>query len=161
MESDNSGSAYMTLMIEKTTLIQEKPDSSSLVFETLSCAVIDSGCTKTVVGKNWVEQYAETLGEEERRMMTSTECTTPFKFGDGKKVTSVGKIKIPGMIGTQKIFIDANVVSCDLPLLLSKPLLKKAGAVIDFNGEQIQCVTGNPVPVPVDFFRSGSGQIPT
>ena len=30
--------------------------------------------------------------------------------------------------------------------------------------EYSQCATGNPVPVPVDpvdFFRSGSGQIPT
>ena len=153
MESENSGSAYVTLMVEETTLIQEKPDSSSLVFETLSCAVIDSGCTKTVVGRNWVEQYAETLGEEERRMMTPTEYATPFKFGDGKKVTSVEKIKIPGRIGTQKILIDANVVSCDLPLLLSKPSLKKAGAVIDFtkdtmmfNGEQVkllECKSGH------------------
>ena len=77
----------------------------------------------------------------------------PFKFGDGKKVTSVEKIKIPGMIGTQKILIDAKVVSCDLPLLLSKPSLKKAGAVIDFtkdtmrfNGEQIkllECKSGH------------------
>ena len=68
-------------------------------------------------------------------------------------MTSVENIKIPGMIGTQRILIDANVVSCDLPLLLSKPSLKKAGAVIDFtkdtmrfNGEQIkllECKSGH------------------
>ena len=74
MESENSGSTYVTLMVEETTLIQEKPDSSSLVFETLSCAVIDYGCTKTVVGRNWVEQYAETLGEEESREKSNAVC---------------------------------------------------------------------------------------
>ena len=85
--------------------------------------------------------------------MTSTECATPFKLGMVRKVTSVEKIKIPGMIGTQKILIDAKVVSCDLPLLLSKTSLKKAGAVIEFtkdtmrfNGEQIkllECKSGH------------------
>ena len=30
---------------------------TNLVYESLACAVIDSGCTKTVVGRNWVNHY--------------------------------------------------------------------------------------------------------
>ena len=140
MEAEStSGGAYITLLVEETSFIQEQPDLSSLVFDTLSCAVIDSGCTKTVVGRNWVNQYIETLSEDERKMMSLiSECSTPFKFGDGKSVLSTEKLKIPGRIGKQKILIEANVVSCDIPLLLSKPSLKKAGAIINFTEDTMK-----------------------
>ena len=39
---------------------------------------------------------------------------------------------IPGRIGKHDVLIAANVVENELPLLLSKPSLKKIGAVIDF-----------------------------
>ena len=53
-------------------------------------------------------------------------------------------IKILGRVGSKKILIEANVVKCDIPLLLSKPALKKVGAILnfvedtlEFNGEKI------------------------
>ena len=39
------------------------------------------------------------------------------------------------------------------PQLIEKDL-RRNGVAHD------QCATGNPVPVPVDFFRSGSGPVP-
>lgn len=139
MDAEEPGSAYITLLAAESVLIQDQPVLSSLVFETFSCAVIDSGCTKTVVGRNWINQYTETLNVDEKKLiMASTKCSTPFKFGDGKQVISTEKTRIPGRIGQQKILIEANVVSCDIPLLLSKPSLKKAGAVINFNDDTME-----------------------
>ena len=158
--------AYITLLVCKSVttlcdgstedecLMNSQPDLSSLVYETLACAVIDSGCTKTVVGRNWVNQYVETLNKKEKTIMAAVEqCNTPFRFGDGRETMSKEKIKIPGCIGKHNILIEANVVDCELPLLLSKPSLKKAGAVIDFvndkmlfNGETItllECKSGH------------------
>ena len=157
--------AYITLMVNKCDrplnkessgecLINTQPDLSFLVYETLACAVIDSGCTKTVVGRSWADHYLETLDDKERKIMTSVEaCNIPFRFGDGKEILSKEKIKIPGCIGTHKILFEANVVDCEIPLLLSKASLKKAGAVIDFvndrmefNGESIallECKSGH------------------
>ena len=86
-------------------------------------------------------------------MMAPTSCQTPFKFGDGKSVVSKKLIKIPGRIGSSKILIEANVVECDIPLLLSKPALKKVGAILnfvedtlEFNGEKVplmECKSGH------------------
>ena len=138
-------STYFALF---TTLVTENPSDcivkdlkseelGSLVFESLSCAIIDSGCTKTVVGRSWLNNYCDTLEEGQKKLMSTEKCSVPFRFGDGKQNISKEIVKIPGRIGKQNILIDANVVECELPLLLSKPSLKKAGAVIDFSQDKM------------------------
>ena len=105
MEVDDSLSgAYITLLTTvgdpESVLYQKNSELNSLVFETPSCAVIDSGCTKSVVGENWVSQYIEALEDAEKEiMLLSTSCQTPFEFGDGKSIVSNMLIKIPGRIG--------------------------------------------------------------
>ena len=144
METDgDSETAYMTFMVTDGTsekqecLVNQQPNLRSLVYETLACAVIDSGCTKTVVGKNWVNLYKETLEDHQLKLMTCEPCETPFRFGDGIEVISYVKTKIPGCIGKNKILIEANIVDKDLPLLLSKASLKKAGAMLDFKNDKM------------------------
>ena len=119
-------------------LMSEQPNLGSLVYESLACAVIDSGCTKTVVGKNWVNHYRETLDEKQLKIMVIEKCFTPFRFGDGLEVMSTEKTKIPGRIGKSNVIIEANIVEKDLPLLLSKASLKKAGAVLDFKDDKLR-----------------------
>ncbi len=146
MEVEDFQDAYITLlacksevaMTKEDCLMSGQPDLGSLVYETLACAVIDSACTKTVVGRSWVNHYIETLDEDQKKLMTVEKCSTPFRFGDGKEAISREQIKIPGRIGKNKILIEANVVDCEIPLLLSKPALKKAGAVISFSDDKMQ-----------------------
>ena len=140
METDDT--VCMTFMVigdksEENCLVNRQPSLGSLVFDTLACAVIDSGCTKTVVGRNWITAYKDTLEEEEQKMMTTQRSTTPFRFGDGIEVMSHEKVKIPGCIGKSKVLIEANVVDKDLPLLLSKESMKKAGAILDFKNDRM------------------------
>ena len=52
--------------------------------ETLNCAVLDSGCSKTVCAVAWLECYLETLNNEELEEVTEEESCSSFKFGDGK-----------------------------------------------------------------------------
>ena len=150
MEAEDNahvGSTYLTFMVSEheavgetleDCLVNDQPNLGCLVYETLACAVIDSGCTKTVVGRNWISHYKETLDESQLRLMTSEKCATPFRFGDGLEVMSTEKTKIPGCIGQSKIMIEANIVEKDLPLLLSKASLKKAGAVLDFTNDTLK-----------------------
>ena len=122
-----------------------QPVLGALVFDTLACAVIDSGCTRSVVGRNWLSYYQETLDEQQNNLMKTEKCSTPFRFGDGDEMISSERIKIPGRIGNSNILIEANIVDCELPLLMSKPALKKGGAILDFlndkmifNGESVE-----------------------
>ena len=71
-------------------------------------------------------------------MMVSEPCLTPFRFGDGLEVISTEKTIIPGRIGKTDVRIEANIVEKELPLLLSKASLKRAGAVLDFTNDTMR-----------------------
>lgn len=83
---------------------------SSLVFDSLACAIVDSGCTKTVIGRNWLDLYKERLDKQHLKNMVSEPYVVPFSYGDGVEVISKFKTKIPGQIGSSSILIEANVV---------------------------------------------------
>ena len=84
-------------------------------------ALLDSGCTKTVVGEKYLEVYAEMLGENGKGLLTYSNYYWNFRF----EVVSTQKVKIPAVIGRVKINIDANVVPNSIQLLLSRDSLKK------------------------------------
>ena len=101
--------------------------------ETIGCAVIDSGCSKTVSGKQWVQCYLQQLNTGEKHEMFLNNSSNSFRFGKGSPVLSCGKIKLPAKIGSKNVMIETDVVDVEIPMLLSKESLKMAGAVLDFN----------------------------
>ncbi len=66
----------------------------SFVGETLSCAVLDSGCTQTVCGESWLQCYKDTLSVEELETLVESPSETRFKFGDGKVIKSEKRVVI-------------------------------------------------------------------
>ena len=114
-------------------LMSEIPsDVENLVQETLSCALIDSGCTRSVAGNTWIICYKETLSEEQLELVTEEPCNMPFRFGNGEILVSTTEINIPARVGGNYVMFKVNIVQAELPLLLGKPTLQKAGAVLDF-----------------------------
>ena len=103
--------------------------------ETIGCAVVDSGCSKTVAGSQWVKCFVDSLDESEVKTIITKESNETFKFGQGDSIHSLGKIVIPVQLGKQKVTIESDIVEADIPLLLSKEALKKAGTVLDFNSD--------------------------
>ena len=61
---------------------------------------------------------------------------TKFKFGDGETVGSLKSVIIPAQIGNSEIMIQTDVISSELPLLLSKDAMKKANTKIDFTNDR-------------------------
>lgn len=106
--------------------------------ETLSAAVLDSGCSKTVCGESWLKEYLETLSDNELNHVTESQSNTIFKFGDGNEMRSIKQMKLPARIGDTNINIVTDVVKGDLPLLFSKDAMKKAGTKIDFSKDTIE-----------------------
>ena len=105
------------------------------VGETIGCAVIDSGCSKTVAGNQWISCYLEQLDEENRRKVEKCYSGQTFRFGPGDALTSMGKVKLPAKIGTKNVLIETDIVDADIPLLLSKEALKNAGTLLDFDND--------------------------
>ena len=70
----------------------------TLIGETLSMAVLDSGHTKTVCSKTWLNCYLESLSSEELVNIKRERSETIFKFDNGKICPSIKWIRIPVVI---------------------------------------------------------------
>ena len=121
------------------TLLQADFDESkhmkNLVGESFNSGILDCGAAKTVCGKLWFDCYCESLDAQERTKIIYTPSTNVFKFGDGNKVHSMNQARIPATIGNLDITIVTDIVSSDIPLLLSKDSMKKAGTKLNFQDD--------------------------
>ena len=131
------------------TLIEEC--MTTLVGETLGMAILDSGCTKTVCGDDWLQCLLGTLSSDELNQVTEKESSAIFKFGNGEPVHSTKLVTIPTQIGSQKVRLTTDVIPITLPLLLSRKAMKRANTKIDFASDKIN-MFGNDIDV---CFTSG------
>ena len=144
-----------TETVNITLYLSSQPNlspQSVFVAEAFNTAVIDTACTKTVCGSNWLHQYVESLDDESQKEIICSESKTPFKFGDGKTVYSNQLVKFPARIGSKDCSIEAEVVDCELPLLLSKDSLKRAKTVLDLNNDKVSMFGEK---IDVNFTSSG------
>ena len=109
-----------------------------LMGETLDKAVIDSGCTKSCAGKKWYKSYCESLSKEEVDQMQRQETQSVFRFGDSPPVVASEKVLLPIQIGNINLLLETEIVSSDVPLLLSKETMKKAKAKLNFDKDTIE-----------------------
>ena len=58
-----------------------------------------------------------------------------FKFGDGNKLNSLYKVILPCVIADIEVSIITDVVNSDIPLLLSKDTMKRAGTCLNFEDD--------------------------
>ena len=78
--------------------------------ESLNCALLDSGCSSTVCGKNWLQCYTDTLTDgvdlQEKSSWKS------FRFGPGRSFVSLKQVNITVNIGGMQARILTDVVDC-------------------------------------------------
>ena len=83
--------------LHHTFTLSAKDDNSrlkNLVKDTLGMALLDSGCTKTVVGKDWLSAYESILDDEDQKNIQHS----TFRFGDGARVISTTKVSFPELL---------------------------------------------------------------
>ena len=109
-----------------------------LAKETWDSAVLDSGCTSTVCGEQWIEDFLERLRVKSDQSISRVSSNKVFHFGGGEKLHSKGSLKFPCLIAGQPVTINTDVVESNIPLLLSIKAMKKAGMVWDFKQGTIE-----------------------
>ena len=120
--------------------------NESFVHECLGCAVIDSGCTSTVSGTQWLDSYIASLHDSEKALLKTLPCKKKYRFGDGKEVQSIKKVVLPVMLRTTKVSLSVDVLPVNIPLLLSKESLKRGNANIDFKRNHL-LILGEDIPL--------------
>ena len=82
----------------------------NLIGESLRMAVLDSGCTKSVEGEMWLDKYLQTLSEQDRSQVSERSNDATLQFEDEVEVTLSKSVKFPVVVGSQKFFIEADIV---------------------------------------------------
>ena len=117
---------------------------SSLQVESLGKGLLDSGCSSTVAGRIWYDEYLSTLSEGDRRNVKEAESKSVFRFGDGVETKSLMCASVPVLIGRHKFVVDMEIVPNEIPLLISKSVMKQMGMKLDF-ARDIAIVRGEEV----------------
>ena len=143
-DSKDENSCHLTLFTKEVDLV--------FVMESYGSAVVDTACTRTVCGRNWYDQYFSTLNTEEKSDVVEETSNRTFRFGDGANVVSAKNVTFPVTIGTTKCRINSEIVEADIPLLLSKESLKRAGAVLNLEKDE---ATMFGKTVKLDFTSTG------
>ena len=75
----------------------ERSGRSQNMMDTLGRAILDTACTKTVAGKQWMNEYVKMLGEKERNLIekTARESKSLYRFGDGDEQRGLQEVDIP------------------------------------------------------------------
>ena len=94
--------------------------------------VLDTGCIESVTGNVWANEMIESLHPNTRERVKVEASKRRFKFGGGQTRESLGTFHIPcSLEGVNTVLVVDVVDQHDLPCLLSKKSMKKAGVVID------------------------------
>ena len=100
---------------------------SNLSVEAANCVVLDSACSFTVCGQKWLDYYLASLSEAKRNEVKIESSDREFRFGGGERLMSSGLYSLPATLAGKQVVIEADVVSSDIPLLLSLQGMKRAG----------------------------------
>ena len=91
-----------------------KDSLSEMSMEARNCAVLDSACTSTVCGKEWLNCYLDSLTESDQASVEKEAGTKWFKFGGGEKLHSQGCYTIPAVLAGKDVRIRTDVVDSDI-----------------------------------------------
>ena len=112
-----------------------KEEIYQLGVDARNCAILDSDCSSTVCGQNWMDSYINSLNEVDRKKIKQTTGERTFKFGGGTRLKSRAEYCLPAVIAGKEVTIKTDVVGSDIPLLLSRTAMKRAGVKMDLEND--------------------------
>ena len=140
--SDKEEECHVTLMASN----EPSEGISSLMGEFIGSMVLDSGCSHIVCGIIWLNSFVEILNSGELASVSEGLSDALFRFGDGNRMKSLKYVEFPCILANKAIRIRTDVVDSDIPLLLSKSSMKRAGMIINMNDDTVH-VFGQRLPL--------------
>ena len=135
--SQDNGTYVVHEIVLHQTDLHNSEQLKALVAESWSSGLLDCGASKTVCGDKWLTEYINSLPDSDRPSVTYLPSNNYYRFGDGERILSHKAAKIPAFVGHKHVFIITNIISKDLPLLLSKEFMKRANMVLDFTNDTL------------------------
>ena len=144
-EDDSKRLTFLTKEVQLESAIAHPERAERCTFileETVNKALLDTGASSTVCGKQWLKIYEESLSPEEAIMIKTEPCDTTFRFGDGKKVTSTQLVTLPVQMFGRNFTLETYVVNSEISLLLSRQMMNDFRFVIDMRQKKVYAMGG-------------------
>ena len=116
--------------------------------ESLRAALLDSGATNTVAGKESYNCYISSLSFDEKTKLRLHKETNIYRIGDENLFTVIESLDIPIVLGKQHVIPNRDIVASGISLLLSRKYMRKADITLDFRnynaivfGESVKLIT--------------------
>ena len=131
--------------------------------EFLRAAVLDSGATNTVAGKESYNCYISSLSFDEKTKLGRHKKTNIDRTGDENLFTVIENVDIPIVLGKQHVMPNRDIVASDISLLLSRKYMRKADITLDFRnynaivfGESVNLITtkSGHYTIPVSPYKT-------
>ena len=117
---------------DKPTFLTFVMVSGSLIEESRGMAVLDSGCTATVAGEEWILAFSKRMPEHLHKEIARRDANTYVLFGGGERVRVMYSISSPVYNCGSSCLLNVFIIPGSLPLLLSIASIRKAKMIIDF-----------------------------
>ena len=132
----------LTFLTKEVQLPERAERYTFLLEETVNKALLDTGASSTVCGKQWLKTYEESLSSEEAIKIKTEPCDTTFRFGDGNRVTSTQLVTLPVNMFGRNFTLKTYVVNSKIPLLLSRQMMNDFSFVIDMRQKKVYAMGG-------------------
>ena len=105
--------------------------------------------SKTVAGQKWFDIYLESLSSKLRKeIIGPSPSATVFTFGNQGSLPSLATYTISGHLAGKDVALQVDIVDSDIPLLLSKIIMKSAEVRIDTENDTTE-ILGTVVPLNI------------
>eukprot|EP00435_Cladocopium_sp_Y103_P019567 s2754_g4.t1 len=111
--------------------------------------VLDSGCGRTIVGASTLLEFEKIWNQCGIPSPSKIQEQHQFKYGNGEIETSEMVVPMPVTLAGRQGTIRASIVKGHAPLLISRTALKKLGASLDFQRDELR-LFGKCVPLQVN-----------
>ena len=148
-KQDDESSSETQYLGGEENLVLVSHDEKKLCYlvEEAGCrGVLDSGCSKSVAGVEWVGNYTNAIAPDFAKKIVLAPSSEIYQFGGGEKRKSKGNISVPTLIGDIRVFIGMDVVDAAIPLLIGTNSMKVGEAVLNF-GSNEATFFGETVPM--------------
>ena len=128
----------------KARFHSQQHDNTNKLMQALTdkirCGAVDSACNRTCTGRLWIDDYRKMLiGTPVEHLISVQTENEAFRFGNGGKLISICRARIPVCINGHIILLWVSVIPCEsLGLLLGKDFCEAIGGVIDFTHKQMK-----------------------
>ena len=138
--------------VSGAAMVVVDPHSEVYLVSSPGFGVVDSGCGKTLIGKETLNALFRQLADKGQTLPQLRRGREQhlFRFGNQHEELSEYAVTLPVGISGRAGKVDASVIAGTAPLLLSRGTMKSLGGVLDFERETLALLGGPPKKLTVN-----------